>query len=121
MWRWDQSAGELSRDGAAVCNGYSGNGRGLNNPAMQAAPGIGPIPRGRWRMIELRLTGASTGPYTIVLQPEPGTDTQGRSAFRIHGDNTLSNHTASHGCIILPRAARERIWRSGDRSIEVVA
>jgi hypothetical protein len=120
MWKWDQSAGELTRDGAFVSRGYSGNGRGVNNPAMQSAQGVGPIPRGRWRMTELRLTGASTGPYTIVLEPEPGTDTLRRSAFRIHGDNARLDQSASHGCIILPRAVRQRIWNSGDRKLEVV-
>jgi hypothetical protein len=120
MWIWDQSAGELRRAGALVSRGYAGNGRGVNNPAMQSAQGIGPIPRGRWKMTELRLTGASTGPYTIVLEPLAGTDACGRSAFRIHGDNARLDQSASHGCIILPRAIRERIWNSGDRDLEVV-
>jgi hypothetical protein len=117
---WDQSAGTMSRDGIVVAKGYAGRDRGLNNPMMQAAQGVGPIPRGLWRMTALRLTGASTGPYTIVLTPEPGTDTCGRSEFRIHGDNARLDHSASHGCIILPRAAREAIWRSGERLLEVV-
>ncbi len=120
MWIWDQSAGELRRDGKTVSRGYAGSGRGLNNPAMQAAAGTGPIPRGRWRITELRLTGASTGPYTLVLVPCDGTDSCGRSEFRIHGDNTRLDHSASHGCIILPRAVREAIWASGDRELEVV-
>lgn len=119
-WKWDQSAGELTRDGALISRGYSGNGRGLNNPAMQAATGVGPIPRGMWRMIAMTPTGASTGPYTIVLEAEPGTNTCGRSAFRVHGDNAKLDHSASHGCIILPRAIRERMWTSGDPLIEVV-
>jgi hypothetical protein len=119
MWRWDQSAGELTRDGAFISKGYSGAGRGVNNPVMQAATAIGPIPRGRWRMTEVK-DSPNTGPFTIVLVPEAGTDTCGRSAFRIHGDNRLANKTASHGCIILPRPVRQRIWASGDRALEVV-
>jgi hypothetical protein len=119
-WKWDQSAGELSHNGTLVSRGYSGNGRGVNNPAMQDAVAVGPIPRGDWRMTALRLTGASTGPYTIVLEPEPGTDARGRSAFRIHGDNAKLDRSASHGCIILPRNVRELIWKSGDRELEVV-
>lgn len=121
MWKWDQSAGELSRDGTVVSHGYSGAGRGLNSPTMQAAVAVGPIPRGMWRMIALTPTGASTGPYTIVLEPEPGTDTCGRSAFRVHGDNARMDHSASEGCIILPRAIREKMWTSGEPLIEVVA
>jgi hypothetical protein len=120
-WQWDQSAGTLSRNGALVARGYSGNGRGLNRPAMQAAVGVGPIPRGMWRMTALRLTGASTGPYTIVLEPEPGTDTLGRSEFRVHGDSIAHPGTSSHGCIVLPRTVRETIWKSGDHVLEVVS
>jgi len=120
MWTWDQSAGALSRAGKIVSTGYSGQGRGLNNPAMQAATAIGPIPRGKWTITALRLSGASTGPYTLVLVPDEGTDTEGRSEFRIHGDNARLNHSASHGCIILPRAIREAIWKSADHALEVI-
>ena len=120
-WQWDQSAGTLSRDGKLVARGYSGNGRGLNSPSMQAAVGVGPIPRGLWAITALRLTGASTGPYTLVLEPKPGTDTCGRSAFRIHGDSISKPGTASHGCVCVPRAVRQAIWTSGDRELEVIA
>lgn len=118
-WRWDQSAGELSRDGKLVSRGYSGNGRGKNNPAMQAATGMGPCPRGRWDIGGPPYTG-NCGPYSLRLAPKPGTDTFGRSAFRIHGDSIASPGTASHGCIILPRAVRAAIWRSGDRDLEII-
>ena len=37
MFTWDQSAGTLSRAGKIIARGYAGNGRGKNNPAMQAA------------------------------------------------------------------------------------
>lgn len=40
--------------------------------------------------------------------------------FRIHGDSIRAPGTASHGCIILPRAIRDRIWASGDRALQVV-
>lgn len=119
MWIWDQSAGVLSRGGAAVGRGYAGTGRGKNNPSMQDARGVGPIPRGRWRMTAVK-DSPNTGPFTIVLEPEPGTDARGRSAFRVHGDSVANPGTASHGCIILPRALRQAMWRSGDRLIEVV-
>lgn len=120
-WTWDQSAGELrNARGEIVSRGYAGAGRGLNNPAMQAAVAVGPIPRGRWRIAALRLSGASTGPYTLVLEPMPGTDTFGRSEFRIHGDAIAHPGQASHGCIVVPRTIREAVWNSGDRDLEVV-
>jgi hypothetical protein len=118
MWKWDQSAGELSRVGKIVSRGYSGLGRGKNNPALQAAVGVGPIPAGRWKITE-RYDSANVGPYALKLEPV-GHDALGRSAFRIHGDSIANPGTASHGCIILPRAVRELIWTSGDRDLEVV-
>jgi hypothetical protein len=99
-WVWDQSAGELRRDGKLVSKGYAGY-RATAMTGDKNSP--------------------NTGPFTIVLEPEPGTDTCGRSAFRIHGDNSRGDRSASHGCIILPRTVRETIWRSGQRLIEVIA
>ena len=118
MWIWDQSAGELYKDDRLFSKGYSGNGRGKNNPSMQQAVGIGPIPRGRW-IIKSVGDSPNTGPFTIVLEPEKLTEVFGRSAFRIHGDSIKNPGTASHGCIILPRDIREKIWKSGDRTLEV--
>jgi len=118
-WRWDQSAGELSREGKLVSKGYSGWDRGKNNPAMQAAVGVGPIPAGIWRIVR-RYDSANVGPAALELTPLQGTPTFGRSAFRIHGDSLRAPGTASHGCIILPRTIRDLIWASGDRDLVVV-
>jgi hypothetical protein len=125
MWVWDQSAGELSRDGVLISRGYSGKGRGKNNPAMQSARGVGPIPAGDWR-ITRRYDSKNVGPYALQLEAVDGKPDDvhagtGRSAFRIHGDSARSPGDASNGCIILPRAIREKIWTSGDRMLRVVA
>ncbi len=120
MWTWDQSEGNLSRDGVFVSAGYSGNGRGKNNPSMQDAVGVGPVPRGKWKIGKPYLS-QHTGPYTLALDPCEGTDVCGRFAFRIHGDSIKNPGTASHGCIILPRFIREKIWQSGDHDLMVVA
>lgn len=117
-WTWHQSAGLLTR-GEKSWRGYSGAARGRNNPTLQAAIGVGPIPQGRW-MITDRQDSPNTGPCTLTLMPDPGTATFGRSGFRIHGDSIAHPDTASHGCIILPRAVRDAIWRSGDRDLQVV-
>ena len=119
MWTWDQSAGELSHNGKLISKGYSGRDRGKNNPSMQSAVGVGPIPRGLWRMLKV-YDSSATGPKTIWLEPKAGTDTCGRSAFRIHGDSIRNPGTASHGCIILPRIVREQIWSSGDHDLTVI-
>lgn len=124
MWVYDQSSGELSRNGKIVSRGYSGKGRGKNNPSLQGVQGVGPIPRGRWRMMRV-YHSANVGPFAIVLYALDGQiddrhDETGRSAFRIHGDSIRAPGTASRGCIILPRHVREAMWRSGDRDIEVI-
>ncbi len=119
-WQWDQSAGELRHDGALVAHGYSGKDLGKNNPGMQAATGVGPIPAGRWRIVRL-YDSANVGPGALELAPEAGTQTFGRAAFRIHGDSIAHPGAASHGCIILARPVREVIWQSGDRALEVTA
>lgn len=119
-WQWDQSAGALTRAGRFICKGYSGHEWGKNNPDAQASAGIGPIPRGKWRMTSVK-ESQNTGPFTIVLEPEAGTATEGRGDFRIHGDSIREPGEASHGCIILARAIREAIWNSGDHELEVVA
>lgn len=114
-WSWDQSEGALYMDGALTARGYSGRGEGRNNPAMEAVRTIGPIPAGRWRIGPPR-TSPRTGPHVMDLTPIDH-DAHGRSAFQIHGDNAAGD--ASSGCIVLPRAARERISKSGLHVLEV--
>lgn len=116
---WDQSAGRMTLNGKLIGNGYAGRGDGKNNPAMQDAVAVGPIPRGLWRMTAVK-DSPNTGPFSIVLEPEPGTDARGRSAFRVHGDSVRLPGTASHGCITLPRAIRQQMWAGPVRVIEVV-
>lgn len=126
MWKWDQSAGELSRDGRFVGKGYSGKGRGVNNPALQGLAGFGPIPAGHWKIVR-KYDSANVGPYALELHAVDATpgddrhDPTGRGAFRIHGDNARGDNSASKGCIILPRPLRVKIWESGDRDLMVVA
>lgn len=124
-WIWDQSAGTLSRNGQLVSRGYSGKGRGRNNPALQGVRGVGPLPRGKYRIGTPR-TSQRTGPFIMDLFPIDATpadtthDATERAAFQIHGDSVRNPGTASSGCIILPRAIREQIWRSKVHEIEVV-
>lgn len=120
MWTYEQSTGHLSQDGALISTGYSGASEGKNNPSMQAAIGVGPIPAGRWEMTGVE-EGGPTGPFTIVLAPCAGADTCGRDEFRIHGDSITDPGTASHGCIILPPTARRQMWNSGDHLLTVIA
>lgn len=125
MWTYNQTTGELARDGNAQAKGYSGKGRGKNNPSLQGVRGVGPIPRGKWRMVNV-YNSLNVGPFTITLHSlddasiDDRHEATGRSAFRIHGDSIRAPGTASKGCIILPRAVRERMWRSKDHDLLVV-
>ena len=103
-WLYVQSTGELFRpDGSFCASGYSGRGEGLNNPAMQHVHNTGPIPCGLYDMGDV---DEEKGPLTIHLIPRPGTEMHGRSGFLVHGDNQHANHTASEGCIIMPKLSR---------------
>lgn len=110
-WLYIQSTGQLYRpDGSFCADGYSGRGSGLNNPAMQDVHNIGPIPSGLYTLGEV---SEEKGPYTIRLIPNENNAMHGRDGFLVHGDNHEANHTASEGCIIMPRLARIELSRGG--------
>lgn len=118
---YEQSTGELrDAEGNLIGIGYSGNGRGLNNPEMQNAPMYGPIPQGLYE-IGAASTHPKLGVLAMTLTPCEEQQTFGRSGFFIHGDNQAMNHSASEGCIILPHSARVAIARNKDRRLQVIA
>lgn len=86
---------------------------------MQDVPDVGPIPQGTYDIGSQYYNG-HTGPGTMNLDPTEGTNTFGRDAFRIHGDNSRGNHSASHGCVVMPPNTRNQINNSGDNVFEVV-
>ncbi len=120
MWTYAQKTGALLHSGQLVATGYSGFEVGKNNPAMQAVPDVGPIPQGDWTIGGPPVNTAEHGPFVLTLTPAPGTNTFGRSGFLMHGDAINAPGTASKGCIIMPRTAREQVWSSGDTELEVV-
>ncbi len=89
-----------------TCNGYAGNGNGLNNPDAQNQQNVGPLPQGDYTVGS---ANRRRGPQTRPLTPDPNNEMFGRSGFLIHGDNSSQNHTASEGCIIVPRNCREKV------------
>jgi len=120
MWTYAQSTGRLTGPkGEFVSVGYSGYAQGKNNPALQFVKSMGPVCVGKYTIGEPH-TSKNVGPYAMALTPHPETVTQGRGDFMIHGDSMTHPGAGSHGCIILNRAVRERIWNSGDHEIEVV-
>lgn len=130
MWTYKQKTGELEvtvtyesnvTSTEVIASGYSGAGRGKNNPDYQSVPDQGPIPQGQWLICGPPIDTPSHGPYVLHLAPCENTNTFGRSGFLIHGDSKQHPGEASHGCIILPRAIREKVWQSGDRDLLVTA
>jgi len=119
-WTYIQETGELQQDGKSVAKGYSGAGAGKNNPKLQALHNVGPIPQGDWTISGPPTSTVEHGPYVLRLNPAPETETFGRSGFLIHGDSKAAPGTASQGCVILPRSAREEVWQSSDRGLKVV-
>ena len=120
-WSYAQKSGSLSHNGAQVAIGYSGNTTGLNNPAEQDRPGIGPVPRGSYTIGPPHRPINHLGPLALPLYPSVTNEMHGRCGFFIHGDNAKMNHTASSGCIILAHAARQAIVDSRDTKLVVVA
>jgi hypothetical protein len=98
-WLYKQTSGELDHSGTVVGTGYSGHGPGLNNPAMQQAHDVGPIPQGGYTIGPPRTPIDHLGPLALPLTHVSG-NVFGRSEFFIHGDNTAHDHSASDGCII---------------------
>jgi hypothetical protein len=123
MWLYVQRTGYLFRDGSFVGACYSGNGAGLNNPAMQAVKSTGPIPVGLWTIIGPPYDDPVLGPHVLKLVPQAGTETFDRSEFRIHGDiiGKVGLFLASKGCIVAAPAVRLPIWDTGDRILRVTA
>ncbi|WP_071988478.1 tlde1 domain-containing protein [Serratia sp. M24T3] len=119
-WVYQQSTGELTKDGRLIAKGYSGKGAGKNNPALEGTPSIGPLPTGDYSIIGHPFHHPHTGIFSMRLFPNPRNRMFGRSGFLIHGDSVKHPGSASDGCIILPLPVRQRLWSSGDRSIEVV-
>ncbi len=116
-WKYDQSSGELSYNGQVIGVGYAGFGIGKNNPEMEHMMDVGPIPKGEYHIGPAYKSSTGLGPLVMDLDPV-GHNALGRTLFRIHGDNATG--TASEGCIIMPRNAREKVATSADRTLEVV-
>lgn len=124
MFTWSQSRGEMTDDsGAVVGTGYAGRDEGFNNEAMQNVPDVGPLPRGRYTI------GPLLSSYTIgnvVLQwcskliPDPANEMFGRAGFLIHGRKSLTDLSASEGCVVLDHGPRMVVLESLDRDLVVV-
>ena len=121
MWIYEQSSGKLSStESGYLGTGYSGYGFGKNDPRSQALADIGPIPCGVYA-IGAPFDSIEHGPFAMPLSPDAANQMFGRSGFLMHGDSLEHPGCASKGCIIMPRDAREAVWASGDRELQVYA
>jgi Protein of unknown function (DUF2778) len=114
------STGTLFSNGATLGTAYSGAPGYVDDAGQTSVVAHGPIPVGTWGI------GAPTdlpvlGPFCMALSPNAETNTFGRSAFFIHGDNQAHDETASEGCIVAARWLREAIWADPDHLLNVVA
>ncbi len=106
---YDQKTGMFrDADQKVIYLGYAGLGAGVNNPAMENVPNIGPLPRGFYTIGKLVTTDPRFGPTWLALTPSPGNKMFGRGGFLIHWNTHDANpndmifpNDASHGCIIL--------------------
>lgn len=122
MWTYNQLSGELRKDGILLGVGYSGHGIGKNNPALEADPGVGPIPCGLWSICGPPYDTLTHGPYVLRLEPDRQINVFGRAGFLIHGDSLEHPGQGSEGCIALsPKQKRSYIWQSGDTRLQVVS
>ena len=120
--RYIISTGHLLNNGGRLIGiGYSGHDSGVNNPKMVDDPGIGPIPPGVYTIGDPLDPPDHLGPLAMPLTPASTNRMYDRSAFFIHGDNALLNHSASHGCIILSHEVRQAVADDDDDQLMVVA
>lgn len=120
-YKYEQKTGKFwNPDGTLLDTGYAGRGAGRNNPEMQGVRDTGPLPQGKYKIGGLIPYHKKLGYLVMSLTPQDETVMLGRSAFYIHGDNVT--HDASHGCIILGRAARLALGSAdANHNLKVVA
>jgi hypothetical protein len=128
MLTYEQSTGRLyDAHGARLGIGYAGGDRGnvpqgVNNPAMQNIPNVGPLPCGIYT-IEAPIDHPECGKYFLRLIPSAANQMFGRGGFGMHGDlvSAPGKQEASDGCPIQELATRIAVWTGGDHTLEVVA
>ena len=133
VWEYSQGSRQMTyvNDATGARNvvgiGYAGQNAGLNNPNSQNVAGTskssngGPLPQGEY-IIGPGHYSPTTGQNTMNLEPDnnPMNYLFGRSLFRIHGDNSSNNNSASEGCVVIGPGARGAINSSADKRLIVL-
>lgn len=123
---WIQNEGQMfGPDGTLWGTGYAGHGEGLNNGALQARSGVGPLPCGKYTIGPLEATHTTAEGHVLTdsmeLIPDTANEMFGRGGFRLHGRKSLDDMDASEGCIVLDHEPRMRVANSPDKALLVVA
>lgn len=128
-WKYCQKTGFLPHNGILVVVGYSGNGEGFNNPALEHVADVGPLPCGRYKIVGPPFNHPKHGPYCLHIVPDKETRKKilayGRDpdSFLFHGKPLPPRdiNSGSEGCIcVSPAEKRSYIYQSGDADLEVV-
>lgn len=120
---YNQTTGYLTHDDLFLGAGYSGYGEHANIAQDETVKGLGSIPEGMYTIGKPHVS-EQTGPITMTLTPDMENEMFGRGSFELHGDNSALNHTASHGCIILPHDVRVKVAElvlTGDNRLRVIS
>jgi hypothetical protein len=125
MWKFEQVSGKLfDPNGVLAGLGYAGGDTGkrldgVNNPALQSIKDVGPLPCGLYTF-QTPILESHLGKFAIPLIPDSTNIMYNRGNFFVHGDLISgSPHSASEGCIILPRPTRNAMWASPDHLLLV--
>ncbi len=122
-WHISQSTGQVTDDqGNVVGQGYAGHGAGVNNPALQNVPMVGPLPQGTYTIGPQRDNRTNNGRVlsgSMRLTPAPDNQMYGRAGFLIHGPHSNDHQDSSDGCPVLNKAIRDQIAHSGDNILKV--
>lgn len=122
-WVYSQSTGQFFQpDGKPFIKAFAGQGIGLNEPQEEGLKNTGPLPRGKYKMVQWFQMHPHVGAGAIQLEPDPSNDMKGRSGFFIHGLNITDPLHSSEGCIILGNTShRLSIWQDPDHDLIVNA
>jgi len=113
---YSQKSGQLNGpDGKPLAVGYAGRGGGQNNPGTEGIKGVGPLPRGNWKVEELKTSPWPDPAYKLT----PDEETRKRvialgrdpDSFYVHAQARLPQDRGrdSAGCIALEKPDREKL------------
>jgi hypothetical protein len=119
-WTYVIPTGQLfGPDHKLVATGWAGHGAGKNNPAMQDAHGVGPLPVGVYLIGKPVDPPNHLGPLAMPLTPAPANVMHNRGDFFMHGASATHLDLSSDGCIMMDRFTRQMVFQSPDKALYV--